>query len=213
MLKKVVFYSVILSLSISLFHCASMSRKEKGAIIGATSGGVIGGVIGKQAGNTAVGAILGAAIGGAAGAYIGNYMDKQEAQLRDRLRSTGVSVTRQGDSIVLNMPGNITFATNSSDITANFYPVLDSVALVLEEYNQTYVDVVGHTDSTGSMETNQRLSEQRANSVAQYLVSQQVAPQRLVTRGVGPNAPIASNDTPEGRALNRRVEIILTPVT
>ena len=186
-----------------------VNKTSKGALIGTLGGAALGVIIG----DSRKAALIGAGVGALTGGLIGNYMDKQEAQLRDRLRSTGVSVTRQGDSIVLNMPGNITFATNSSDITANFYPVLDSVALVLEEYNQTYVDVVGHTDSTGSMETNQRLSEQRANSVAQYLVSQQVAPQRLVTRGVGPSAPIASNDTPEGRAMNRRVEIILTPVT
>jgi outer membrane protein OmpA-like peptidoglycan-associated protein len=129
------------------------------------------------------------------------------------LQGTGVSVTRVGDQIVLNMPGNVTFATNSSDISANFYGVLNSVAPVLNEFDKTCVDVIGHTDSTGSMELNQRLSDQRASSVATYLETQEVLSQRIATRGMGPNSPIASNDTPEGRALNRRVEIILTPFT
>ena len=125
----------------------------------------------------------------------------------------GVSVTRVGDSIVLNMPGNITFATDSSNISADFYQVLDSVALVINEFEKTYVDVIGHTDSTGKAEYNQQLSVARAGSVARYLESQKVLPQRINTQGMGLNSPIASNDTPEGRALNRRVEIRLTPIT
>jgi outer membrane protein OmpA-like peptidoglycan-associated protein len=140
-------------------------------------------------------------------------MDREDAKLRARLQGTGVSVTRVGDQIILNMPGNVTFASNSSDVSADFFAVLDSVALVINEFDKTYIDVVGHTDSTGSNELNQRLSEQRASSVARYLKSQQVLPERILTSGMGPNSPIASNDTPEGRALNRRVEIILTPIT
>jgi outer membrane protein OmpA-like peptidoglycan-associated protein len=140
-------------------------------------------------------------------------MDKQADKLRMQLQSTGVSVTRNGDSIILNMPGNVTFATNSSNISADFYKVLDSVALVLNEYEKTYVDVIGHTDSTGALQFNQTLSEARASSVARYLESQKVVSQRIITRGAGPSSPIASNDTPEGRALNRRVEIVLTPLT
>ena len=111
------------------------------------------------------------------------------------------------------IPVNITFGTDSADVSSRFYPVLNSVALVVNEFEQTYVDVVGHTDSTGSREHNQQLSVRRAQSVAGYLQSQNVLPQRLLTRGMGPDAPVASNDTPEGRALNRRVEIILTPLT
>ena len=140
-------------------------------------------------------------------------MDQQEAKLREQLRGTGVSVTRSGDTIILNMPGNVTFATNSSDISADFYPVLDSVGIVLNEYEKTYVDVIGHTDSRGSEQYNQRLSEQRAASVARYLESRKILPQRMVTTGKGELDAIASNDTPDGRALNRRVEIKLTPVT
>jgi outer membrane protein OmpA-like peptidoglycan-associated protein len=140
-------------------------------------------------------------------------MDQQDAKLRAQLRGTGVSVTKVGNQITLNMPGNVTFATNSSDISADFYDVLNSVALVLNEFDQTYVDVIGHTDSTGSLEYNQQLSERRASSVARYLKSQKVVSERILTRGMGPNSPIASNDTTEGRSLNRRVEIILTPIT
>jgi outer membrane protein OmpA-like peptidoglycan-associated protein len=185
------------------------SKSTIGAGIGAVGGALAGALISGKRKNVLIGAGLGALAGGLAG----NYMDQQEAKLRAQLQGTGVSVTRAGDQIILNMPGNITFATNSADISANFYPVLNSVALVVNEFEKTYVDVVGHTDSTGRADFNQQLSERRAQSVASYLQSQKVLPERLLTRGMGPNSPIASNDTPEGRALNRRVEIILTPLT
>jgi outer membrane protein OmpA-like peptidoglycan-associated protein len=186
------------------------SNTAKGTGIGAIGGAIAGAILG---GGKRKGVLIGAGIGALTGAAVGSYMDQQEAKLRDRLQGTGVSVTRVGDSIVLNMPGNITFATDSSNISADFYPVLDSVALVINEFEKTYVDVIGHTDSTGAADYNQRLSVARASSVARYLESQQVLPQRIVTQGMGKDAPIASNDTPEGRALNRRVEIRLTPVT
>ena len=156
---------------------------------------------------------MGAGIGALAGGGVGYYMDKQDDELRAQLQNTGVSVTRDGDNIILNMPGNITFATGSSDINADFFAVLNSVALVVNKYEKTYIDIIGHTDNTGSAELNQRLSEARANSVARYLESQKVLPQRIVTSGMGMNNPIASNSTPEGRAQNRRVEIVLTPIT
>lgn len=177
-----------------------------GAVGGALAGAILGG--GKRK-NVLIGAGLGALTGAAAG----NYMDQQEAKLRAQLQGTGVSVTRMGDSILLNMPGNITFATNSSNISADFYAVLDSVALVINQYEKTYVDVFGHTDSTGAADYNQRLSESRASSVARYLESQRVLAQRIIIQGMGQTSPIASNDTPEGRAQNRRVEIRLTPLT
>lgn len=186
-----------------------VNKTTKGAGIGAAAGLLTSIIIGGDRKRL----LIGTGIGALAGGLVGNYMDRQDDKLRAQLRGTGVSVTRVGDQIVLNMPGNVTFASNSSDISSSFYAVLDSVALVLNEFNQTYVDVVGHTDSTGSMELNQRLSNDRAVSVAQYLQSQQVESARIVTRGVGPTQPIATNDTPEGRALNRRVEIVLTPVT
>ena len=186
-----------------------VNKTTKGAGIGAVAGLLTGVIIGGDRKKLLLATGIGALTGGA----VGNYMDRQDAKLRAQLRGTGVSVTRLGNNIVLNMPGNVTFATNSSDISANFYRVLDSVALVLNEFDKTYVDVVGHTDSTGSQEYNQQLSERRANSVSRYLSSQKVLSERMLTRGMGPNSPIASNDTAEGRALNRRVEIILTPIT
>ena len=186
------------------------SNTAKGTGIGAVGGAIAGAIIG---GGKRKGVLIGAGVGALTGAAVGNYMDQQEAKLRARLQGTGVSVTRVGDSVVLNMPGNVTFATNSSNISADFYPVLDSVALVINEFEKTYVDVIGHTDNTGAADYNQRLSEARASSVARYLESQKVLPQRIVTMGMGMNSPIASNDTAEGRAQNRRVEIRLTPLT
>ncbi len=185
------------------------SNTTKGAGIGAVGGAIAGAIFGGSRKSVLIGAGIGALAGGVAG----NYMDRQEAKLRAQLKNTGVSVTRVGDSIILNMPGNITFATDSSNISADFYRVLDSVALVINEFEKTYVDVIGHTDSTGRAEYNQQLSVARASSVTRYLESQKVLSQRINTQGMGENAPIASNDTREGRALNRRVEIRLTPIT
>ncbi|MDJ0871251.1 MAG: OmpA family protein [Gammaproteobacteria bacterium] len=186
-----------------------VNKTTKGAAVGAAAGAVVGALVsGKR---KAV--LLGAGIGALSGGAIGYYMDRQEAKLREQLRGTGVSVSRHEDTIILNMPGNVTFATNSSNVSGDFYPVLDSVALVINEFDQTYVDVIGHTDSRGAMEYNQRLSEQRAESVSQYLRSREVVAARVLSRGLGEEAPIASNDTAEGRALNRRVEIQLSPVT
>ncbi|WP_145999228.1 OmpA family protein [Oceanicoccus sp. KOV_DT_Chl] len=157
--------------------------------------------------------ILAAAGGGAAiGGGIGFYMDNQEAKLRKQLRNSGVSVVREGNNINLVMPGNITFATDSGAIKSNFYEILDSVAIVLNEFNKTRVVVSGHTDSTGADSYNQTLSEQRARSVADYLRSQKVLPDRLDAIGFGKRQPIADNGTSSGRQLNRRVEITLVPI-
>jgi outer membrane protein OmpA-like peptidoglycan-associated protein len=158
--------------------------------------------------------ILAAAGGGAAiGGGIGYYMDAQEAKLRKQLRGSGVSVERVGDNINLIMPGNITFASNSANINAGFYSVLDSVALVIAEYDKTLVVVAGHTDSDGSNSFNQDLSQRRAGSVSNYLISQSILPVRLETVGFGEAEPIAENTTAEGKQLNRRVEITLLPIT
>ena len=181
--------------------------------LGAGMGAVAGGLIGAIAGDNRNAILLGMGVGALAGGGAGYYMDKQEDKLRAQLQSTGVSVTRNDDNIILNMPGSITFATNSSNISADFYQVLDSVALVINEFEKTYVDVYGYTDSTGSDAYNLSLSKARTGSVASYLESQKVVPQRVITRGMGKSQPIASNDTPEGRALNRRVEIVLIPIT
>jgi len=185
------------------------SNAAKGAGIGAVGGAIISAMTGGNRKNV----LLGAGIGALAGGAVGYYMDQQEAKLRQQLQNTGVSVTRDGENIILNMPGNITFATDSSNISANFYDVLDSVALVINEYEKTYVDITGHTDSTGAEDYNMQLSVARANSVARYLESRKVLPQRVSTAGMGESHPIATNDTAQGRALNRRVEILLTPLT
>ncbi|MCE5273681.1 MAG: OmpA family protein [Syntrophaceae bacterium] len=187
-----------------------MSKTGWGSIIGAAGGAVVGAAVSK---NHRKGALIGAGVGGLTGAGAGYYMDQQETKLRQKLQGTGVSVTRQGENIILNMPGNVTFQTNSSDISSNFYEVLNSVVLVLKEYNKTLIDVYGHTDSVGSDEYNQALSERRAASVGQYLVSNGIDQRRLSTQGFGKTRPIASNDTPEGRQQNRRVEIQLAPLT
>ena len=157
-------------------------------------------------------AMVGAAIGAGVGAGVGHYQDKQEAALRKQLQGTGVDVVREGNNITLDMPSGITFGFNSADVNAQFYPVLDKVATTLSEYNQTTVNVVGHTDSIGSDAANQTLSERRARSVAGYLQSHGVAAQRLVVSGKGKTQPVDTNDTEAGRANNRRVEITLVPI-
>lgn len=176
-----------------------------GAIAAAVCGIIGARDSGQHARNAAVGC-------GLIGASIGHYMDNQEAKLRQSLQNTGVSVKREGDQIRLIMPGNITFATNRSNLQADFMPVLDSVVVVLKEYEKTIVEVQGYTDSTGSWEHNMKLSEARASSVANYLQSGGIIGQRLVTNGKGPSDPIASNSSQEGRALNRRVEIRLRAI-
>ncbi|RMF10432.1 MAG: cell envelope biogenesis protein OmpA [Alphaproteobacteria bacterium] len=178
-----------------------------GAAVGAIGGAIVGGSNKRKA------ALIGAGIGALAGGGVGAYMDAQEAKLRKQLQGTGVSVTRDGNNLILNMPGNVTFDVDSASIRGSFYEVLDSVALVLKEYDKTYVDVIGHTDSTGSEAYNQALSESRAASVADYLASKGVIRERLLVRGMGERYPIADNATPEGRQLNRRVEIGIVPVT
>lgn len=155
-----------------------------------------------------------AALGcGIVGAGVGAYMDVQEAKLRERLQGTGVQVRREGDNIRLIMPGNITFETDSYNLRSSFYPVLDSVGLVLARYHDTTLRVTGHTDNTGSRQYNQNLSEKRAQSVADYLATREVARSRLYVEGLGFSQPIADNATPEGRAQNRRVELYVLPVT
>jgi outer membrane protein OmpA-like peptidoglycan-associated protein len=189
------------------------SSATKGALIGAAAGAVIGLISGDDAVERRQHALIGAGVGALAGGSIGYYMDKQEAELRAELEGTGVSVTRNGDNITLNMPGNITFATDSSDLSPAFFNVLNSVGKVLAEFEQTVVEVAGHTDSTGSDSYNQGLSERRANSVSSYLTAQGVIPQRLIVLGMGEARPVADNSSTAGRQANRRVEITMVPVT
>jgi outer membrane protein OmpA-like peptidoglycan-associated protein len=189
------------------------SNLGKGAAIGGAIGAVAGALTGDNADERRKRALIGAGVGALAGGGVGAYMDQQEAKLRRELQGTGVSVSRIGDDIILNMPGNVTFEVNQASIDAGFYPVLGSVAKVAKEFDKTLVDVAGHTDSTGSVNYNLDLSRKRAFSVSQYLQSQGVLGNRVYSEGYGPSYPIADNGTPQGRAENRRVEIVLKPLT
>ena len=186
------------------------SKAVKGAGIGAAVGAVAG-LLTK--GDKLENALIGAGVGALAGGGVGYYMDVQEAKLRQKLEGTGVSVTRVGDNITLNMPSSITFALNSSDLNAQFYSALEGVSMVLKEYDKTVIEVAGHTDSSGSDQYNQALSERRAQAVAGYLSSHGVKTARLIAIGAGEGHPVASNDSEQGRSANRRVELTIVPVT
>ena len=188
-----------------------VSNTAKGAGIGAASGAALGAIGGAIAGSPGTGAAIGAGGGTVIGTGIGAYMDRQEAKIREKLAGSGVRVVREGNDLRLIMPGNITFATDSAEISPQFYSTLNAVAIVLNEFPETLIEVTGHTDSTGRAEYNLQLSQRRAQSVAQYLIAQGVAPNRVIARGMGQTMPIAPNDTPEGRAQNRRVEIRIHP--
>lgn len=182
-----------------------------GAGIGAAVGAGVGALSSSKK-DRGKGALIGAAAGALLGAGAGYYMDVQEAKLREKMAGTGVSVTRNGDQIILNMPDNVTFDTGSSSLKPAGANTLVGVAMVLKEYEKTAVNIVGHTDSTGSRATNMRLSQQRADSVASSLITQGVSAGRIRTAGVGPDQPVASNSTEQGKAQNRRVTITLSPL-
>ena len=191
----------------------TLSKAAIGGMLGAGTAAAIAAATGDNGKQRKKRALIGAGVGALAGAGVGAYMDAQEAKLRDQLRTTGVGVERVGDEIVLRMPGNITFATDSADLRPEFFGVLDSVGSVLVEYRRTVVEVAGHTDSTGSREHNRALSGRRAGTVAAYLKGRGVADMRLLALAFGEDRPVASNATGVGRAQNRRVEITLAPVT
>lgn len=188
----------------------TQNRTGTGVLAGAAAGALLGTLAG---GDDRRNAMIGAGVGALAGGAAGNYMDRQEREMRERLRDSGVTVRRVGDELILVMPGNLTFPTDSATIQPRFGPVLNDVADVLQTYPATYVDVIGHTDSVGAAEYNQRLSERRASSVASALIQRGVIADRLYVAGMGETAPIASNQTDEGRAANRRVEIKIAPHT
>ena len=183
-------------------------QASKAAVYGASAAAVcalVGAIdSGKHARNAALGC-------GIVGAGVGAYMDVQEAKLREQLQGTGVSVVREGENIRLVMPGNITFQTDSYNLRSDFYPVLNSVGEVLAKYGDTTIRVSGHTDNTGSRQYNQTLSERRAGSVADYLVTREVVRSRLLVQGQSFDQPIADNGTAAGRAQNRRVELYVLP--
>ena len=183
-----------------------------GALIGAGAGAAIGMISGHDAKQRRQRALVGAGIGALAGGAVGNYMDRQENELRALMRDSGVTVTRKGEDIVLNMPGNITFRTGSADLNAQFFRVLDGVAQVAKKYDKTIIEIAGHTDNVGGADFNRQLSQRRASAVAQYLMSKGVNEQRIITAAGGEDHPIASNSTEQGRAANRRVEMTLAPL-
>ncbi len=185
-----------------------------GAIAGALGGALLGYLTNTSSGEQGrKNALIGAGIGALAGAGVGQYMDRQQRALEAELSGTGVGVVRQGDNLVLRMPSDVTFATNQSSLDSRFLPVLDDVARVLQEYDRSMVDVIGHTDASGGDAINQPLSERRASSVASYLIDRGVIRERLYVAGMSARNPIASNDTPQGKAQNRRVEILIRPFT
>ncbi|WP_441004563.1 OmpA family protein [Pseudocolwellia agarivorans] len=203
--KKSIISAITLSLIIS--GCAS-TNAGKGAAIGAVAGAVLG----KSTSNHKDKRLIwGAAIGAIAGAAVGDYMDKQEEEFREELSGSGIEVIREGDNIRLVMPSNITFATGQSYITSGFHATLNDVAKVLTKFDKTYLSIEGHTDSQGSYEFNQNLSEQRAISVKNYLVQQNILDGRLQVTGYGETQPLVDNSTEKNRAINRRVEIQIIP--
>lgn len=186
------------------------SNAVKGGAIGAATGALVG-VLSSSKKDRGKGALIGAASGAALGGGIGYYMDVQEAKLRQKMKGTGVSVTRNGDQIILNMPNNVTFDSNASQLKPAGANTLSGVAMVLKEYEDTRVHIIGHTDSSGSRELNMRLSQQRAESVGTALITMGVDASRLSMEGVGPDQPVASNSTAAGKAQNRRVTLTLSP--
>jgi outer membrane protein OmpA-like peptidoglycan-associated protein len=216
--------AIILASAIALASCqtttdpltgqAQTNNTAGGAALGALAGAATGLLIARDKGgkDQRNAALIGAGIGALVGGGIGNYMDQQEEELRRQLRNSGVSVSRAGNQIILNMPGNITFASDDAALNPNFYNVLDSVAIVLAKYERTLLDIDGHTDSTGSDQYNQQLSEARAVAVGQYLNQRGIDARRLRIIGYGEARPIANNSTEIGRQQNRRVEIRISPL-
>ena len=209
-MKKI--YSSISLFLISLIligtSCSNLNRTQKGGAIGAGGGAVVGGVIGKISGNTALGAIIGAAVGGTAGAVIGRRMDKQADDIKTTVPSA--KVERVGEGIEIEFSNSVLYAFNSGDINSSSYPTLNDLITVLNKYPDTNIEVQGHTDSTGTLEYNQTLSEKRAASVADYLRAHNIASDRITTKGFGKTAPKYDNGTAEGRAQNRRAEFLIT---
>jgi outer membrane protein OmpA-like peptidoglycan-associated protein len=187
--------------------CASMSRTGQGGVIGGAAGGVVGGVIGHQSGNTAKGAIIGAVLGGAAGALIGHQMDQQARELKQNI--PGATVERVGEGIQVTFASGLLFDFNSDVVKGNARANLEELARSLDKYDGSNLMIVGHTDNVGSDSYNQDLSERRANAAMRYLVSRNVDENRVATRGVGEDEPVATNATDSGRAKNRRVEVAI----
>jgi outer membrane protein OmpA-like peptidoglycan-associated protein len=206
-MKRILTGFLVFAILVLSFSCASMNKTKKGGAIGAAGGAVAGGLIGKAAGNTLLGAILGAALGGAAGAYVGHYMDKQAEEMRRDLQ--GAKVDRVGEGIKITFDSGLLFDVDKYDLREASRQNLDRLAGILNKYPDTNVLIEGHTDSSGSREHNVTLSERRANSVAHYLAQDNVQTSRFSVMGYGPDQPVASNDTADGRQKNRRVDLAI----
>jgi outer membrane protein OmpA-like peptidoglycan-associated protein len=204
-MKKSVGVMLVMLLILGSISCATST--QTGTLVGATAGGVVGGVVGKKAGNTAVGAILGAVIGGAAGAFIGHYMDQQAAEMRKDI--SGAKIERVGEGIKITFDSGLLFDTGKATLKPASMENLQKLAVILKKYKDTDILLEGHTDSDGSEEYNLNLSRSRAQSVSNYLVSLDVNPTRFTIMGYGEQQPIATNETAEGKALNRRVEVAI----
>jgi outer membrane protein OmpA-like peptidoglycan-associated protein len=197
----------------ALVGCETVQDNQRtavGAGVGAAAGAALGTLVG---GDDRRNALVGAGIGLLAGGAVGQYLDRQERDLEASLAGTGAEVERQGDQLLVTMPSQVTFATDSAQIQPQFYNALNSVAQTLQQYPSSYVDIVGHTDNTGEDAYNQQLSDTRARAVADYLISRGVNPARIAAYGQGESQPVASNDTETGRQANRRVEVVITPAT
>ena len=220
--KNAIATTAVLAGSMLLASCASYTgqtsapddpnRTRNNALIGAGIGAVAGLLSGNDATERRQRAMVGAGVGGLAGGTIGAYQDRQEAELRRQTAGTGIVVDREGDTIKLNLPDGVTFDFNRTELKPQFYPALNNVAATLREYNQTIVEVSGHTDNVGSAAVNQRISEERAQNVATYLIGQGLQRERFEIAGFGYRYPVADNSTEQGRALNRRVEIRIVPL-
>jgi outer membrane protein OmpA-like peptidoglycan-associated protein len=207
MLKKFFIGFLILSFLTVTMGCAEWSRTAKGAAIGAGAGGAAGGLIGYATGHTVAGILIGAAVGGVAGGFIGNYMDKQAAEIERDIE--GAKVERIGEGIKITFSSGILFDVDKATLKDSYQGELSQLATILNKYNDTNILLAGHTDSTGSENYNLDLSLRRAQSVASYLSTQNVDGMRFTVEGLGEAQPVASNDTPEGRAQNRRVEVAI----
>lgn len=214
--------SLLLSL-LFLFGCATdpytnetkASNTANYALLGAVGGAIVGHLSSRdqERRDQLRARLIGAGVGAIAGAAVGSYMDEQERELRKKLRDSQVGVIRSGETIILNMPNNISFNVNQATLKPDFFDILESVAIIAKRYPNTIIEIAGHTDNTGAESYNQNLSERRANSVSAYLQGLRLDPRRLSTLGFGENRPIADNSTQQGRALNRRVELTLIPLS
>lgn len=210
MLKK---YLIAMTCCSALVACETVQDNQRTAI-GAAAGAAIGAAAGTLVGgDDRRNALIGAGIGLLAGAAVGQYLDQQQRELEQSLAGTGAEVERQGDQLLVNLPSEITFAVDSAKVQPQFRPALQEVAATFQKYPQSYVDVIGHTDSTGSTEYNQTLSERRARAVSNFLKKRGVNEARLATFGQGETQPVAENTTEAGRQANRRVELRITPAT